>query len=510
CLFFVTNCKKEAPREAPTLTTATASNITSTSLQCGGELQSIGSASITALGVCWSTNLNPTIADQKTSDGIVAGSFTSFISGLNPGTTYYIRAYATNEVGTAYGNQVIIKTQAILPALTTSALTAVTSNAASGGGTIQNDGGALVTARGICWSINQNPTVSDSKTNDGSGIGRFISAISGLAPGTTYYVRSYATNSVGTVYGNQEMMVTQAVLPTLETTDLSMVTGNSAICGGNITQDGGGTITARGVCWSTNQNPTLADAKTVDGSGKGAFYSQLSGMKLGTVYYVRAYATNSQGTAYGNQLSFQTKIDGLIGSVTDIDGNEYLTVSIGSQIWMAENLRVTRFNDGVQIPLVTNSSTWTSSATPSYCWYNNDEINYRKPYGALYNWYTVNTGKLCPTGWHVPSDSQWAVLTNYLGDINLVGGKLKEEGTVHWGIPNTGASNELKYSAVAGGYRSNSSGSFFSLTVSGCWWSSTESNLFAAYVRAIFYNSSAVTILSAEKLYGESVRCIKD
>lgn len=509
-LIFNSSCKKEASKEAPTLTTVTVTNITSTSFICGGEIKSDGGAMLTALGVCWSTNPNPTISDSKTADGIVSGVFASSVTALNPGTTYYIRAYATNSAGTSYGNQVTTTTTAVLPSITTAALSAITSTTATGGGNIANNGGSAITVRGICWSTNQNPTTADNKTTDGTGTGSFNSLMTGLKPGSMYYVRSYATNSVGTVYGDQVTAETIPILPTITTAEVSFVSTKSAQSGGDITSDGGGAITAKGVCWSINQNPTIFDSKTMDGAGKGVFSSSLSGLTSGNTYYVRAYATNSQGTAYGNQINFQTKIDGVMGSVTDIDGNIYSTVTIGTQVWMSENLKVTRYNDGTAIPLVTNSSIWSYNTTPAYCWYNNDELMYKNSYGALYNWYTVNTGKLCPIGWHVPSDSQWSTLTNYLGDISIVGGKLKETGTINWSSPNTGATNETKFLALPGGYRSYSSGTFFSIKVSGCWWSSTENNISASWVRAFFYNSSAVSVLSAEKAYGESVRCIKD
>ena len=290
----------------PTLTTTALSAITATTATSGGNITSDGGAAVTARGVCWSTSQNPTIADSKTSNGTGAGSFTSSITGLAPGVTYYIRAYATNSIGTAYGNQVTTSTTTTLPTLTTTTLSAITATTATSGGNITSDGGAVVTVRGVCWSTSQNPTIADSKTTEGTGTGSFASSITGLTPGATYYIRAYATNSVGTAYGNQVTTSTTTTLPTLTTTALSAITATTATSGGNITSDGGAAVTSRGVCWSTSQNPTIADSKTTDGTGSGTFTSSITGLALGTTYYVRAYATNSIGTAYGNGVNFTT------------------------------------------------------------------------------------------------------------------------------------------------------------------------------------------------------------
>ncbi|MCE9540009.1 MAG: DUF1566 domain-containing protein, partial [Bacteroidetes bacterium] len=167
-----------------------------------------------------------------------------------------------------------------------------------------NDGGAAITARGVCWSTSVNPTTADSKTTNGTGTGTFSSNLTGLAVSTTYYVRAYAISIAGTTYGNQESFTTIAVLATLSTTTTTSVTTTAASSGGNITNDGGATITVRGVCWSISTNPTTVDNISTDGAGTGIFTSSLTGLTMGTIYYVRAYATNSIGTAYGNELSF--------------------------------------------------------------------------------------------------------------------------------------------------------------------------------------------------------------
>ena len=240
------SCKKDPMKTAPGVTISSMSNITATSASSGGTITADGGAAVTARGVCWSINQNPTNSDNKTNDGTGTGSFSSVISGLVQGTTYYIRAYATNSAGTGYSAQLTFSTLALAPVLTTTELSALTSVSASGGGNITNDGGSPVTARGVCWSTGQNPTISDSKTTDGTGTGSFTSSITGLVAGTTYYVRAYATNSVGTAYGNQISASTTATYSTLTTSIMSAVTDATASSGGDITSNGGSNVTARG------------------------------------------------------------------------------------------------------------------------------------------------------------------------------------------------------------------------------------------------------------------------
>jgi hypothetical protein len=197
-----------------------------------------------------------------------------------------------------------------LASLTTAGISAIVKDSAKSGGTITADGGAAVTARGVCWSTSVNPTTSNSKTTDGTGTGTFTSSLTGLTAATTYYVRAYATNSVGTAYGTQVSFISAAistVLATLATSVVSAITTTTASSGGNVTSDGGAIVTARGVCWSTSSNPTISDSKTSDGTGSGSFTSLITGLTANTTYNVRAYATNSAGTAYGNSISFTTK-----------------------------------------------------------------------------------------------------------------------------------------------------------------------------------------------------------
>lgn len=192
------------------------------------------------------------------------------------------------------------------PIVTTTAISTVTSTTATSGGNVTNDGGSVVTLRGVCWATSQNPTIANSKTVNGTGTGIFTSNITGLLPATTYYTKAYATNDIGTAYGNQVTFTTNLGVPILATAVASDITRTTAVSGGIILNDGGTKITARGVCWRSSSNPTIANNKTNDGIGTGTFTSNLSLLTDNTTYYVRAYATNSTGTGYGNEISFET------------------------------------------------------------------------------------------------------------------------------------------------------------------------------------------------------------
>jgi uncharacterized protein (TIGR02145 family) len=303
----------------------------------------------------------------------------------------------------------------------------------------------------------------------------------------------------------------EPTLPVLSTATISGITTTEAISGGTITSDGGSAVTACGVCWSTTENPTTASTRTTDGAGSGSFTSSLTGLAANTHYFVRAYATNSAGTAYGNQLNFTSaQSPGIIGfnpdltygTLTDIEGNEYKTITIGSQTWMAENLKTTKYNDGSDVPSVTDNSLWFNLTTPAYSWYENDNSK-KDIYGALYNWYAVNRGNLCPAGWHIPTDAEWTILSTYLGGESIAGGKLKETGTAHWN-PNTDASNSSGFTALPGGMRGNG-GYFFDMGYySGYWWSATES-----WGRTIYCRSADISSLTDNNTAGYSVRCVQ-
>lgn len=301
-------------------------------------------------------------------------------------------------------------------------------------------------------------------------------------------------------------------LPTVTTNSPTNVSYTTAVSGGTVSSDGGFSITARGVVWDTLHNPTiLLPTKTSDGVGIGNFTSNLTNLLSNKTYYLRAYATNSSGTIYGNEFSFITLQP--IAIVFD-------TVKICNQVWSVQNLNVTTYSNGDPIPQVTNSSSWQSLNSGAWCWYNNDSVTYGV-YGKLYNWYAVTDPRgLAPAGWHVPSDHEWNVLTKCLDNTadttcscassTIAGGMMKEVGYSHWQFPNTAATNSSGYTALPGGLRSNS-GTFFYGGTSSVWWTTTASTASYAWNRSIYYADGALT-RGYDNYFGSgfSVRVVKD
>lgn len=299
------------------------------------------------------------------------------------------------------------------------------------------------------------------------------------------------------------------LLPVLTTTNVSEIMQNSAKCGGNITSDGGSTVTARGVCWSTTANPTIANSKTTDGTGTGVFTSTLTGLAAGTTYYVAAYATNATGTKYGVVYPLTTLPTGV--TVTDKDGNVYQTVNIGTQTWMAENLRTTKFQNGESISNVTDAADWSTATFAAWCDYDNNPQN-ALIYGRLYNWRAITESKnIAPVGWHVATHAEWTKLISYLGGESVAAGKLKEVGFDHWKLSNSISTNESGFTALPGGSR-DASGVFGSLGDNGYWWTSTENTTSQGDVWYWYmnYDNTKAHKDYDSKLCGRSVRCVKD
>lgn len=262
-------------------------------------------------GICWNTYGNPNVGNAHESfEPAATGNFNILMDSLASNTTYYVRAYALLGTEYLYGNEVSFTTLSEL-SVTTAQVTNIAQTTATGGGNVTDDGGSSVTERGVCWSTSHNPTTSSSHANSGTGTGLFTVNMTGLTENTTYYVRAYATNSTETAYGNEVNFTTSqnVTMPTVTTSQVTNITQTTATGGGNVTSDGNATVTARGICWSTSHNPTTSNSHTTNGTGTGSFTSSMTGLTANTTYYVRAYATNSTGTAYGSEVSFTTEED---------------------------------------------------------------------------------------------------------------------------------------------------------------------------------------------------------
>jgi hypothetical protein len=292
----------------PTLSTAAVTSITGTTATSGGDITTDGGAPVITSGVCWNTAPTPTIANSFTTDGTTSGVYSSQLTGLTANTLYYVRAYATNAAGTAYGNEISFTTTApTAPIINTEPISAQTSTSGTSGGTIVSDGGSPITVSGICWSTNPSPTTADPNTTDGTTTGTFLSDATGLTAGTLYYIRAYATNAVNTSYGNQiSFTPSPAGFPEVTTDPILNLAGSLAEGQGTVVSDGGNPITSAGLVWGLSADPTIDVnlGMTADGWWPFQFYSVMTGLTVGTEYHVRAYATNSAGTSYGSDLIF--------------------------------------------------------------------------------------------------------------------------------------------------------------------------------------------------------------
>jgi uncharacterized protein (TIGR02145 family) len=460
-----------------------------------------------------------------------------------------------------------------LPVLTTTSATDITGTTAKCGGKILFEGEPKFSICGICWDTKANPTIANARTGHKNSSGEFENTITGLTPNTTYYARAYATSSAGSGYGGEVKFTTASSVPVLISSFVSDITSNSATCGNIIMSDGGSHIINVGLCWDTIPGPTIATSKTIDSLQGNVFLSHLSGLKSNMTYFVRAYATNSVGIAYGEEKTIKTiilaetkpskkiilnvrnptpsrtsrtvskvkesvspspkvrpitnipsKAKNLIDSslmvhFSDIDGNVYYSVTIGNQEWMKENLKVTRYRDGTPIPYISDNKEWTSLTTGGFCWYNNNRANSDSALGALYNWYAViDPRNLCPEGWHVATDADWKTLEIFLGMTpNQADGTVKRspgkaldlKNTTGW-IKQGNGTNSTAFSALAAGFRFASNGQFSNLGLDGCWWTATEDKAGLVWLRNMYYNLTDIYRISDKKNSGFSVRCVKD
>jgi hypothetical protein len=353
--------------DAPAVSTAAPTSVTTTSAVLGGNVTADGGAAVTDRGVVYSTtNTTPTTSDTKDANASGTGSFSENITGLTPGTTYYVRAYAINSVGTSYGSVVQFTTTANAPTVTTAAPSSIATTSAALGGNVTADGGATVTGRGVVYSdttTTGTPTIGGTGVTtaaNGSGTGTFSATIASLAPGTSYSVQAYATNSTGTSYGGVQTFTTASTTPTVTTTAPSSIATNSAVLGGNVTADGGAAVTGRGVVYSitsTNGTPAIGGTGVTtapNGTGTGTFSATISPLTPGTNYSVRAYATNSQGTSYGTVQTFTTVAVPTVVSVTRLTPSPTATATVSYRVVFSSS--VAGVNQNNFTPTVTSGS----------------------------------------------------------------------------------------------------------------------------------------------------------
>lgn len=610
------SCKKD--KDMPTLTTTAVTDVTTTGASTGGNITDDGGAEVTARGVCWGTSANPSVTGtSKTSNGVGTGSFTATITDLTPNTLYYVRAYATNSEGTAYGNEVSFTTDEVVGAsVTTAAVTTFTQTTATAGGNVTADGGAAISERGVYFGTTNNPSSGGTKVAAAAGgTGAFTCNLTNLTPGTLYYVMAYATNSSGVSYGSAVQFTTSATAPTVSTASVTTFTQSTATAGGNVSATGGASISERGVYFGTQNNPQTTGTKAAAATaGDGVFTVNLTGLTANTLYYVAAFATNTAGTSFGDVVSFTTSPvtlavlttstpdfiatsstsitaggnisangggviteSGIVyGTSADVDyltdqhvaaagpatgafevtledleegttyylkayarngagtaygnevqlltrmsdreGNIYRTVMIGTQVWMAENLKVTQFNGGTPIPYITGNTNWAGQTAAAYCWYSDAPAN-EDLYGALYNWFAASSGNLCPTGWRVPSDADFNTLELYIGvpsaNINDWGWRGTTEGselksTAGW-ADNGSGTNTSGFDARPAGYRQHTSGASYGANSLAYFWTTTEHAAVPAegWFRHLSNVENRVNKAATLKTAGKSVRCVK-
>ena len=323
----------------PRIRTIGVSNVTMNTATVTAEVDYTGSATVGTRGVCWSTTPGPTASGSHTTSGSGTGAYTVNLSDLyEGGTTYYVRAYATIGGNTVYGNELTFITQAPVVVFTGS-VSSIKQTSAIGSGSLSGGGITTMTELGICWSTNPNPTKSGRHaTSNSTVVGNFTCNMTGLTPSTTYYVRAYATNNVDTSYGDEVSFTTSAVAaPSVTTSAVTNITRFTATAGGTVTNEGGAPVTERGICWSTSSSPTISDNHVSGGTGTGNFTCNMTGLNAGTYYYVRAYATNSQGTSYGSQTTFTTVAPptGTINGLFSVSATQQVFFSRGNLQYQA-------------------------------------------------------------------------------------------------------------------------------------------------------------------------------
>ena len=495
------------PYTTPTVQTNEVTDVTYNSAKVGGTIAANGGKEIKECGIVYSTNQNPTTEDIKITNGSGLGEFMCNLTDLQDGTIYYVRAYAVNEKGIAYGNEVSFTTIAkTVATITTKSATNVSYTSAAVGGNVTDNGGLEVTERGVVYSTNQNPTTANNKVTSGSGLGQFTCNLTDLQDGTTYYVRAYAINAKGTSYGEEVSFTTKAkTTATITTKSATNVSYTSATVGGNVTNDGGAAVTERGVCYSTSANPTTANTKITSGSGLGQFTCNLTDLQDGTTYYVRAYAINAKGTSYGVGISFTTMQLQEGGGME----NGYIYIDLGLSVkWATCNVGANSPEDYGDYFAWGETTTKNTYSWSTYKWCNGSsstltKYNTNSSYGTIDNITQLDLSDDAARAnwggsWRMPTDAEMTELRS-----NCTWTWTTQNGVNGYKV--TSKSNGNSIFLPAAGYRGGSS--LGNVGDYGYYWSSSSHTDIPLYAWRVYFNSSSVRRDGSTYRYnGQSVR----
>jgi len=447
-------------------------------------------------------------SSQSPVSGSASVTVNADLTGLTKGTTYHFRIKAENSLGSTYSSDMTFTTLGQAPSITTLDATNISVSSAKLNGSVNPN--YLPTTISFEWgtTYGYGSTITPAQNSINGSTSVNVSAdLSGLAEGTKYCFRIVATNELGTTNGIGFTFTTQAK-PQITTKGVSDVTTTSALSGGNIITDFGSHVSESGICWSTSHNPTTSDNKVLNSSQGANFTVPIVNLTPNSTYYLRAYAINGIGTGYGNELILKT----YSGSISDIDGNQYHTVTIGTQLWMAENLKTTKYQNGALVGTTTPAQlNITGEITPKYQWAAGADENDVPTYGRLYTWYAITDDRnICPLGWHIPTTVEWDILSNYQGEESAAGSKLKEAGFLHFSSLNSDATNESGFTALPSGYR-NQEGYFGGMTDQAGFWTITQYSTLEAYSTNLSSGSSYIGRYNHFTMnFGLSVRCVKD
>lgn len=419
---FLVGCTKEQKIETPTVSTINATSITTNTAVLGGNITKDGGATVTERGLYIGLNSDPVLGGEKKQ--YLFGDdnpFSGKIGNLQLNTTYYVKAYAINEKGIGYGNLVSFTTLAALATISTNPMTTITKSSSLSGGNITSDGGASITARGVCWSTSQNPTIDNSKTIDGTGKGIFSSTITGLQAYTTYYVRAYATNVVGTVYGQEISFKTLSDSPPTVTSSggiAGLIASTCAHVGGKVVDDVALQVIEQGIYYGTSNNPDISgiQVKIENMESDKSYGTDLIKLNPNTVYYVKAYAKNVNGIGFGSTISFTTKPKDFV----TVNGVNWAKYNVSSPDYFVSHeydygmyYQWNRFvgwsyeGTGTAWNYFPDTSTWDdgpSSSVPS---------NQSWPWSIDYTikeW--QENRNPCPYGWRIPTINEYSQMIN--------------------------------------------------------------------------------------------------